>query len=795
VGGQDYDWQRLTTLAAAPWTCVELPEHDGTARVGSADGGEDAPAKVDAAALRKAMLAVLAAADYREAVQVLEQRAHLVDTGEDDAIVPWHDKLLDQRMHQVAFWLIHVGARLAERNASDANKGLRAGGRLLRLVFADRRIRTAVDRAELLTGALALAAAGEVVEAAESVTGLRSSAPIDAALIALLCGEMAVAGRAAQGVSIRMGRATLHAVMAETLAPIIKACDRHSYDDIAQSCEQLSAIRERAADEEDPWVWWRARLLRITARSMARRSPIASLSGALSEDRTVRLSRAIARIGVGALPLLNDAARTAVAASVGRGARMIVSDDPRTTWLCAASSIVATAERGSTWVRVADAASGRALASRIAQLGNATSDLRVDLVGGDESVLRKGAISIGTAVDLVSARARSIEDDGQLEQPTGLICLDLPAGVEDPTLREEVALEALVAVADAAKADRVLVVARNDRNAAVAKWWKRAKKPDATVRRGLPLRRGVLFVTDARVRIAWRDAIGSLQPSWFQTVELADKSRTFPVGRNEAVAAAATRYARLGPTVVVCAAPKALAEVVQGAVTAAQLREGVLRPHRWPHDEWQRFDRAARDAGLSDERVRATRAGFASWSRTDAPPVRDAMERLLASTAARVAIVDLDLPAIRLAPYAHVLFTAATADGLRLDPAAVARYAHHAGVPGVDRQGQLLIAVDGRRAREQVVRDVGETDALLAGLTSVPASGGLLHAADVLASTSKAKAAVANRTYTAELLANSPGAALVDAKHTLAAAESGKPRSKLTKNRLKALAKALASST
>lgn len=745
AGSQDYQWQRDTLLATLPWSCSELPTLDGT--------GDWRSKKVSVAQIRKAVAACLADGDLRRDLQVLEQRAHLVESGEDDSSIPWHSRSLDERSHRAAFWLLHAGCRLAERRATGAGTALRAGGRILRLLLADRRIRTVVDRAELLTGALALAAAGSVADATEAVAGLRVAAPVDGALTALIAGDIVATRRAAQGVAVRRTRGSLHAQLADAIGPLVEIAAGVQVDGLSESHRRLGLIREEAAAASDAWTWWRARLLRVVATTLPARVPALVLAEAIGELDAARLGKSIAGLGASGLALVDDDRAAALKLSVSDEDAVIFCSEPVAVLQCTVAAVMKPARGSTSAVVCEDDASARAVAGAMKRAGAGLSYARVRVLTDKVAVdLRKDDVVVGTA----GALLKTVTAQGaQLQQ---LIVVGLPGGIADQEVAAELAREALVATARAKGIRRVLIAAGDEQAAAAAAWW--GAKPKAKLTREAPPRQraGVLFVTDGKTRIAWRDAIGTLQPEWVTAVRDEPLDRMFPTGKNEAVAAAAVRFARLGPTVVVCAAPKALTEVVHGAMTAAMMRESVLSRHNWPHDVLRNFERAAREHALNEPRLAAAQHGFASWSRTDAPALQRATEELLASAPARVAIVDTDFAPMRLAPYSNVLFTSATADGTRLDAGRVAAFARHAGIPGVDRQGVVLIAVDGRRARQQVARDLKETDDALAELHAPAPASGLLWTLRALS----AQPNSAEGKHGAELVRRSAGAGHID---------------------------------
>lgn len=725
AGVQDYSWVRDTALAGQPWTCSELPNAEGTGNWRQTDLQK--PIKVTAASLREAVAECLADGGLRRDLQVLEQRAHLVETAEDDANIPWHSKDLDRRVHRAAFWLLHVGCRITERRGSGADKALRAGGRALRLLLADRRIRTSVDRAELMVGALALAAAGEVTEAAEAVGGLATAAPVDDALASFLRGDTVAAKRSAQGVMVRSARGSLHSDLAQVVAPLLDGVASGVLGDIDAARVQLGAIRERAAESQDSWTWWRARLLRCLANSLSRRLPRALTSKVLSPRKSGQIATGLARLGRAGLAFCDDSLGAALLAVVGGKSTVVVVDAQDALSQLLAAAVIsalgdgaAASPKGIVVVVAKTAPHARAWHAVLEKLGPALGGARLrDVDGaaveGAAKPAAPGDVLIGTPTAIVAELKRT---DVAL---TALIRVGPePAkgdGLSDENTSAIAAAALLLHTAKTAKARTTALVSRADFDSKLDKRWLPAKAKARRVERRLPVRAGVFFITEVRSRLAWRDAIGTLQPGW---VVVADDSegRPFPKGRNEAVAAAAVRFARLGPSVIVCASPRALAEVIRGVVEATRARDGVLSRHDWPHDMLQRFGRAARDHGLAAERIAAAEYGFPSWSRTDPAPLRMATEALIASHPARVAIVDLELPAARLARYSSVLFTASTGEAIRLDRRAVAEYARCAGIAGIDRQGLLVVAVDGRRARQQVVRDLKEADALIESTAS-----------------------------------------------------------------------------
>ena len=768
VGEQDYQWRRQTLLATAPWDCLELPGLDGD--------GHWRAGKVTPAAMRDAVSELVADGGFRRDLQVVEQRAHLVESGEDDAIVPWHHRELDCRVHRAAFWLLHVGARLAERRAAGADKALRAGGRALRLLLADRRTRTAVDRSELLVGALALAAAGSVAEAAEAVAGLRGATPVDNALVALLTGDAAAARRAAQGVSVRATRGSLHARLADAIGPLLDAVSGGKSTELDQAGQELGAVRELAAADQDSWTWWRARLVRVIAKALPRRVPAVALAEPLGEH-AARIARGIERLAGPGLRYLDDAMSAAVLQAASSPCAVVAVDDYQARGQVIAAAVMAAPEDPVVAVVTGNRAQARAIVQQLERLG--TSLGRSGPCSADDTSARWQPTLVGTAAAVATAMQRPDAEGRKLGL---LVIADLPDGTDDLTVENAVASEGLATRADTEGARRLLLCHDERRGEALAGWWHRKARKSAkkaasvvAVEVAPPKRRGVLFITDGRARIAWRDPIGTLQPDWIERLELED--RQFPIGRSEWAAAAAVRFARLGPTVLVCAAPRAMSEAVRGAMQAAELRDNVVRPHGWPHEPLQRLERAAREQGLDEARATATRDGFASWSCTDAAPLRDATEALLAGTAARVAIVDLDYEPERLAGHACVVLTGPSADAQRLDAAKIARFARRCGVPGVDRQGLVLIAVDGRRAREQVVRDLEEADALLAAIDRAEPVEPLEFAAGIIAQDPKSEEAK----HLAQVIKGAPGAAWIEsaAKTLAAVSTTGKERKKV----------------
>lgn len=772
VGDQDYKWARLTRLAVDPWCCGAIPALDGSDV--DAAGGR-------AADLRRAIDTRLALIEHRRGVQVLEQRAHLVEFGEQDAAIPWHAKDLDTRGHRAALWLLHAGAGLFERRAGGGEKALLAGGRLLRLMFADRRVRSAVDREDLVLAALALAAGGDGAAAAEAIASVRTDRAMDALLVPLLQGDRRAALRAAQGLGIRRGTRPLDAELAAIVGHLLGQPASAGTDAGAVAQNACKQALEHAANDCDVGGWWRARLLRIVAGSMHACPVNEALTlngdGAKSLDRA-DLAGAIAALSRLAPPGLAVADRTRLTALQacfsGRSA-VVGCDDPFAAGQLLAGFLMprSKARQANLGLGVAvlvarDTAQARAAHAFLSAASGPLSRIPTHVLtatatGRRTRTLRAGDIVIGTPTALVAALSDGPTPSAERPRITRMVALGGPGGISDVNIGAEVAFEALLARALQDDAIRLLIAPNDRRLPQLTKWW-RAKKPAALVPRAVRLRRGVLFIAEARVRIAWRDAVGSLQAAWFDTVHDADSpARTFPTGRSEAVAAAAVRLSRLAPAVVVCAAPRAMLEVVRGCMVAARLREAVVRPHGWPHDAWQRFDRAARDAGLDAERVTAAHDGFPSWCATDTDAVKLAAEELIASAPARVAVVDLELSPSRIAPFTHLLVTGSSAEARRLDPARVAEYARHAGRHGLDRQGTLLVAVDGRRAQEQVVRDIQQADALLEVLdTAAPASGVEL-AARAIAGGDEAEAAFNRRLLETALGAreiSDPGATL-----------------------------------
>lgn len=246
-----------------------------------------------------------------------------------------------------------------------------------------------------------------------------------------------------------------------------------------------------------------------------------------------------------------------------------------------------------------------------------------------------------------------------------------PLGVDDQLVRGEWAFEAalVAARADGGPVDVVCSpvpggLAGGDVEAAtawLARWW---------AARAVPIRQGVLLFNGARVRLGWRDAIGTFNPSFVTAVADPDGG-FFPASRNEAAGACARRLTERGDVAVLVAEERARREVRAGferAPTPARGQRGALR--------------------------------LGVWSAGQAEVCAGASALIVCGARHRGQPIDFEW---------------------------LWRSIALLGEPGVHREALVLHAIEARQAQRRVIRDVELADALMARDAHPPIRSGVVQ--------------------------------------------------------------------
>lgn len=222
---------------------------------------------------------------------------------------------------------------------------------------------------------------------------------------------------------------------------------------------------------------------------------------------------------------------------------------------------------------------------------------------------------------------------------------------------------------------------------------------------------GTLRWTSAGVAIEWFGGTRCFNPHFIEFKEVPRvtpkgkvKSRIFPDGKTEAVAAAAARLAELGPVLIFAGQAQWVSSMVQAVLLAL----GSDAPnHPWPDTEWRVLEAVCREElGENSLEIVAARFGVICHSNKLPPQVRIALERLIAKQPPRIIVATTTLgQGVNIGITSVIIATTFIGAKLQISKRDFWNICGRAGRAFVDGEGKVLFAIDATRSPWQVKND------------------------------------------------------------------------------------------
>ncbi len=243
-------------------------------------------------------------------------------------------------------------------------------------------------------------------------------------------------------------------------------------------------------------------------------------------------------------------------------------------------------------------------------------------------------------------------------------------------------------------------------------------------------RLGVLQWTKNNVQIKWRGKSLCFNPDFVDFRKVLEpgkkKARKFPKTKTEAVAATAVRLSEIGPVLIFVPQARWVSSMAKHVMLALQ---GEDMTHKWPDMEQRIFEAlCVEELGPDCIELKAAKLGIVCHSNRLPPQVRIAIENLMAAGTPRVIVATTTLAqGVNIGVSSVIVSQTLIGRDTRITNRDFWNICGRAGRAYVDGEGKVLFAINGRKEKREIKREMNLANQYLNILKVDKVKSGLLQ--------------------------------------------------------------------